>query len=88
MDTTLIVIIALLFLAERFLLWKMFAQKQEGNDEAESTGLKLILQQMNELSRTVDSKVGSSTRRWIARCPNRSDNRIRFIASLASRQTD
>ena len=58
MDTTLIVIIALLFLVNGFLLWKMFAQKQEGNDEAESTGLKLILQQMNELSRTVDSKVG------------------------------
>lgn len=58
MNTTLIVVIALLFIINGFLLWKMLSGKPRGDEEAESTGLKLILQQMNELSRTVDSKVG------------------------------
>ncbi len=36
-----------------------FLRPKQGSDD---TGLKLILQQMNELSRTVDSKIGESTR--------------------------
>lgn len=56
MDTSVIIII-MAFLVGAFLVY-IFKPKNNVDD----TGLKLILQQMNELSRVVDSKIGESTR--------------------------
>jgi DNA recombination protein RmuC len=60
-NTTLFLIVILgllLVLINAFVAWKILYRKNDGENDVESTGLKLILQQMNELSRTVDSKVG------------------------------
>jgi len=64
MQTTLIVLIAVAVLVNIgffLLLLRRGSAKKTVPDEAE-TGLNLILQQMNELSRTVDRKVGDLTK--------------------------
>ncbi len=54
----LLVAVAVLLLAGNgFLIWKLLKGKEEADEPKEDTGLKLLLQQMNELSRVVDSKV-------------------------------
>ena len=58
MDESLIVILAVLggVLAGGALVWFLFGRKPK----EDSTGLKLLLDQMNELTRTVDLKIGES----------------------------
>jgi len=57
MSTTLVALFALIALV-LFLIWKM-SQKPEGGD---GKGLELILQQVNELSRTMDSKMNETNK--------------------------
>lgn len=57
MDTT---AIALVFLA--FIIGGVIVYLSRPKQSHDDTGLKLILQQMNELSRVVDTKIGESTR--------------------------
>ena len=57
MDITLVSVIVLGLLVGAFVAY-LFRPKQAGDD----TGLKLILQQINELNRVVDSKIGESTK--------------------------
>lgn len=54
---TLAVMGVLALAGNAFLLWKMLKGREEAMKPKEDTGLKLILQQMNELSRVVDTKV-------------------------------
>lgn len=54
---TLAVMGVLALAGNAFLLWKMLKGREEVVEPKEDTGLKLILQQMNELSRVVDTKV-------------------------------
>ena len=42
------------------LVYFLIGKKRENNDGKNDTGLQLILQQLNELSRTVDNKIGES----------------------------
>lgn len=44
------------------LMWFLFKRNKETEKPDNDTGLKLILQQMNELSRTVDAKMGETTK--------------------------
>lgn len=64
METTLIIILALVALAAVgvviFVLLR-FGRRQEA-PQSDDTGLKLILQQVNELARTVDAKMGETSR--------------------------
>ncbi|MFA6535974.1 MAG: DNA recombination protein RmuC [Candidatus Paceibacterota bacterium] len=63
-DTLLIiltVLVAILIGAVIFLIMK-FNSRAGANEEAETNGMKLLLQQVNELSRTVDAKIGEGTR--------------------------
>ena len=60
MDATLIILVAVL-LVNIWLVLKLM-RKPERNDGGEGEGLKLLLAQLNELSRTVDLKMGESTR--------------------------
>jgi len=60
MDATLIILVAVL-LVNIWLVLKL-VRKPERNDGGEGEGLKLLLAQLNELSRTVDLKMGESTR--------------------------
>jgi DNA recombination protein RmuC len=57
MDSVTIIIVLIAFALGSALVY-FFRPKQAGDD----TGLKLILQQINELNRVVDSKIGESTR--------------------------
>ncbi len=57
MGTGIILAILITALVMAILMY-FLRQKQEGND----TGLKLILQQINELNRVVDTKIGESTK--------------------------
>lgn len=57
METGTLIIFVLAFLSGAIIVY--FLRPKQSTDE---TGLKLILQQMNELSRVVDSKIGESTR--------------------------
>lgn len=55
-----ITIVILIFLA--FIFGAILAYLLRPKNSTDDTGLKLILQQMNELSRVVDTKIGESTR--------------------------
>ncbi len=58
-ESVLLVIIALLVLVVAFLIWKVF----KGGNAPEKTEIgSMLLQQMNELTKTVDSKIGESTK--------------------------
>ena len=58
-----LVIIVVLLLVVLFFLWSLFLKKgSEGEKKGEDIGLKLILEQINELNRTVDTKISESTR--------------------------
>jgi DNA recombination protein RmuC len=63
MNTGILVVIVVFFAANlAVLLAVLRKQKPTEQIKGDDTGLKLILQQMNELSRTVDSKIGESSR--------------------------
>ena len=60
-QTTVIVLLGIAFLViNAFLLW--FFLRNKGENKEDSGGLKLLLEQMNELNRTVDFKLGESTK--------------------------
>jgi len=60
-QTIIIALFGTAFLAiNAFLLWFFLRNKKD--EKEESVGLNLLLEQMNELSRTVDSKLGESTK--------------------------
>jgi len=61
MEITLIVLVAIAILANIFLVIALLRKNSKPKEE-DGGGLKLILEQMNELSRTVDRKVGDLTR--------------------------
>ncbi|MSR79012.1 MAG: DNA recombination protein RmuC [Candidatus Taylorbacteria bacterium] len=58
----LIGIVILLVLGNGVLVWFVISKNKQVEKPDNDTGLKLILQQMNELTRTVDSKMGETTR--------------------------
>ncbi|MFZ2523275.1 MAG: DNA recombination protein RmuC [Minisyncoccia bacterium] len=58
MEISTILIILSVFIVGAFLAYFLRPKNEAGND----VGLKLILQQINELNRVVDSKIGESTR--------------------------
>jgi DNA recombination protein RmuC len=60
--TFLIILITFLVIGNGFLIWFIIRKTREPERPGEDTGLKLILQQMNELSRTVDAKIGENAR--------------------------
>lgn len=65
MLTTLVVLVILAVLANiifGILLFRKMNKGSAGIEEKEGTGLRLILEQVNELSRTVDRKVGDLTK--------------------------
>lgn len=60
-QTLLIIILLVLLIANAILVWAMVFRKKE-EKPADDTGFKLILQQLNEISRTVDNKMAETTR--------------------------
>ena len=63
MSVNLIVIFFIvLLIGNGTLIWLMFKRGHTNDDKDSGIGLKLILEQMNELTRTVDAKMGETTR--------------------------
>lgn len=60
METFLIILTIVLVLSNGFLVW--FFLKSKNSSKAGDSGLNLILQQMNELAKVVDSKMGETSR--------------------------
>jgi DNA recombination protein RmuC len=60
-QTTLIVILIILVLGNGALIWFLLGRRKE-EKPADNTGFNLILQQLNDLSRTMDVKMGQSTK--------------------------
>src|SRR3989338_5441116 len=61
-ENFLTILVLILLLGNGALIWFLFRRGRETGKPEADTGLKLILQQMNELSRTVDAKMGETTR--------------------------
>lgn len=57
--TTLIIV---LLIGNIVVIWLLFRRNGTTNKQDGDTGLKLILQQVNELARTMDAKIGETTR--------------------------
>lgn len=62
MEQALFILIAILVIGNGVLIWFVMKKNRAEPKPDNDTGLKLILQQMNELTRTVDSKMGESAR--------------------------
>ena len=63
MDQTVFILISAIIIVNAFFIWFVLKNnKKSGAPDTNDTGLKLILQQMNELSRTVDQKMGETTK--------------------------
>ena len=61
-ENLIIILIGLLIVGNAVLIWFVVKRNKKTIEPENETGLKLILQQMNELSRTVDAKMGETTR--------------------------
>ena len=61
-ETLVIILILLLFIANAVFIWFVVKRNKGNKEEGNDTGLKLLLEQMNELNRTVDKKMGETTR--------------------------
>jgi len=62
MDQMLFVLVIILVAGNGVLIWFLMKKNQPVEKPENDTGLKLILQQVNELSRTMDAKMGESAR--------------------------
>ena len=58
METFLIILVVILILTNSLVIWRIFYKKSETPDN----GLHLILQQVNELAKGIDSKMGEASR--------------------------
>ncbi|MDO8482266.1 MAG: DNA recombination protein RmuC [bacterium] len=61
-ENILFIVVVLLLLGNGVLVWFVMKRNKPAEKPDNDTGLKLILQQMNELTRTVDSKMGETTK--------------------------
>ena len=62
MELTLVIILVLVFIALLILIWLNLKGREPVEVKKDDTGLNLILQQINELNRTVDNKMTESSR--------------------------
>ncbi len=61
-ENLLIILVGVLVLGNAVLIWFVARKGKENKKPEDDTGLKLILEQVNELSRTVDAKIGETTK--------------------------
>jgi DNA recombination protein RmuC len=63
MEIIIIIVLILVFLALAILIWlNINSKKTPAEEKKDDTGLNLILQQINELSRTMDSKISENAK--------------------------
>lgn len=84
MDGVLIIGIVIILL-NTFLLWFFVGPRKENKDTG--TGFQLLLQQVNELARTVDEKVGESTKSMHDSLRHQSNESVKIIRDITERLT-
>ncbi len=86
MTTGGVILIAVLVVAlNAMLLWFFVGRKKE--DKGESIGFELLMQQVNELARTVDEKVGESTKTMNESLRHQSNESVRIIRDITEKLT-
>jgi DNA recombination protein RmuC len=91
MNTTLIIILtvfSLLLIAVLVLLSLIFLKKNNSEKKGEDgVGLKLILEQINELNRTVDNKIGENSKRMHDSLEKQSSESFKIIRDITEKLT-
>ena len=87
MENILIVFLVLLVLVVFILLWFVFKKQNKPEEKGDGIGLKLILEQMNELTRTVDSKIGETSKQVNESLRHQSGESNRIIRDITERLT-
>ncbi|MDO8591191.1 MAG: DNA recombination protein RmuC [bacterium] len=88
MSTTAIVIIVLLILGVNAVFFWLLSQKlAESKKPEDESGLKLLLQQMNELTRTVDNKLIESSRQMTDSLHKTGETTTRIVQDITERLT-
>ena len=83
MNVALIIIMLLVFTALAILIW-LNLKKKEPEIKKDDTGLNLILQQINELNRTVDTKMSESARHMNESVRNQFSESAKLIKDVTS----
>jgi DNA recombination protein RmuC len=86
MTTTILIIVAVIIVALNVALLIMLLRKGKP-DAQDQTGLQLLLSQMNELTRTVDSKIGESSKVIQESMRNQSKESFTIIRDITERLT-
>ena len=79
MDTLLIILLVVLVAGNGFLIWRLTQRKEEKKDD---TGFNLLLQHINDLSRTVDQKIGESAKEMNMSVRNQFSESSRLIKEI------
>ncbi|PIR38406.1 MAG: DNA recombination protein RmuC [Candidatus Zambryskibacteria bacterium CG10_big_fil_rev_8_21_14_0_10_42_12] len=79
MDTLLIGLLVLLVVGNGFLIWRLIQRKEEKKDD---TGFNLLLQHINDLSRTMDQKIGESAKEMNMSVRNQFSESSRLIKEI------
>jgi DNA recombination protein RmuC len=87
MFTTAIIIFGIILVALNVYVLMSVRKKEEIIRPADDTGLKLLLTQMNELTRTVDSKIGESSKQMQDSFRNQANDSFKIIRDITERLT-
>ena len=90
MNTTLIIILSIfsiLLIAVLILLFLVLLKKNAPEKKSEDIGLKLILEQINELNRTVDNKIGENSKRMHESLEKQSSESFKIIRDITEKLT-
>ena len=82
-----LVVIVILLATVLFLLWLVFSRKNETEKKPEDIGLKLILEQINELNRTMDSKIGENAKQMHESLKYQSNESFKVIRDITEKLT-
>lgn len=86
MNFSMILVIILALGLNTLVIWFLFRNKKEDKKE-DGAGLQLILSQLNEISRTVDQKIGESSRQMQENLHHQSSQSIKIIQDVTERLT-
>ena len=80
-------IIILLLIIVAFLIFILVSKKNGNEKKTDDMGLKLILEQINELNRTVDAKIGESSKQMRESIQNQSSQSFNIIRDITEKLT-
>jgi len=88
MSTPLVIsVLVVLALINFVFLWLLWQKMSENNKPEDETGLKLLLNQMNELTRTVDTKLIESSRQMTDSLHKTGETTTRIVQDITERLT-